>query len=64
MTTHLHTPAPSGRKGPSFGIGSFLFAVVLAFIFFLLGQSMVRHRFCRGHRVDHPTPQAPIPVGP
>jgi hypothetical protein len=50
MTTSLNTRAPAGRKPPSFGIGQFLFVVVLAVILFLLGQSMVRHRFFEGGR--------------
>ena len=53
MTTHLNTTAPAGRKPPRFGIGTFLFIVALAVIFFLLAQSMVHHRFCGGGRV-HP----------
>jgi hypothetical protein len=32
-------------------MGSFLFLAVLAFLFFLLGQSMVHHRFFQGGRV-------------
>ncbi len=51
MTTYLNTTDPAGRKPPSFGIGQFLFVVVLAVILFLLGQSMVRHRFHEGGRV-------------
>jgi hypothetical protein len=43
-----NTKASSGRKPPQFGIGSFLLVVVLAVIFFLLAQSMVRHRFHEG----------------
>ena len=52
MTTDSNATAPGGRKPPRFGIGSFVFIVVLAVIFFLLGQSMVRHRFFRGGRID------------
>jgi hypothetical protein len=52
MANYLNTTSPTGRKPPQFGIGSFLFAVVLAVIFFLLAQSMVRHHFCGGVR-DH-----------
>jgi hypothetical protein len=52
MTTHLNTTAPAGRKPPRFGIGTFLFIVALAVIFFLLAQSMVHHRFFRGGWVD------------
>jgi hypothetical protein len=51
MTTHLNTTAPAGRKPPSFGIGQFLFVVVLAVILLLLGQSMVRHRFFGGQGI-------------
>jgi hypothetical protein len=50
MTT-LNTTGPAGSKPPSFGIGQFLFVLVLAVILLLLGQSMVRHRFFRGQRV-------------
>src|ERR1039458_6626643 len=42
--------APAGRDPSAFGIGKFLFVVVLAVILFLLGQSMVRHRFFEGGR--------------
>jgi len=52
MTTHLDTTAPEGRKSPWFGIGRFLFIVILTVIFFMLAQSMVRHRFFRGGRVQ------------
>jgi hypothetical protein len=51
MTTYLNATDPLGRKPPSFGIGQFLFVLVLAVILFLLGQSMVRHRFHEGGRV-------------
>ena len=64
MITNSETAAHEGERPPSFGIGNFLFTVVLAFIFFLLAQSMVRHRFCEGRRINHPTSQAPIPIGP
>jgi len=46
--TYLDSTAPGARKSPAFGIGKLLFAVLLAVIFFLLGQSMVRHRFFEG----------------
>lgn len=39
------------KKLPSFGLGRLLFAVILAVILFLLGQSMVRHNFHQGQRV-------------
>ena len=46
----MNNLTPGGREPPSFGIAQFVFAAVLAVIFFLLGQSMVRHRFCQGGR--------------
>ena len=51
MTTCLNTKDHTGRKPPSFGIGQFLFVVVLAVILLLLGQNMVRHRFFGGQRI-------------
>ena len=45
MTTDSNSAGPAGRKPPQFGIGSLIFVVALAVVFFLLGQSMVRHRF-------------------
>jgi hypothetical protein len=48
----MNTPTPAGRVPPSFGIGQFVFVVVLAVILLLLGRSMVRHRFFQGGR-DH-----------
>ena len=50
MTTSSNTPPRAGHKPPSFGIRHLLFVVVLAVILFLLGQSMVRHRFFQGGR--------------
>ncbi len=41
---------PAGGEPPSFGMGRFLFVIALAIIFFLLGHSMVRHRFHEGGR--------------
>jgi hypothetical protein len=46
----MNTSPPNGREPPFFGIGQLLFIAVLAVIFFLLGQSMVRHRFFQGGR--------------
>jgi hypothetical protein len=40
------------REPPRFGIGSFLFIVVFAVILFLVAQSMVRHRFHVGGRIN------------
>jgi hypothetical protein len=36
---------------PSFGTKHFLFVLLLAVLFFMLGHSMVRHRFFQGGRV-------------
>ena len=52
MTTYSHSPDPEGEKPPSFGIGKFLFVVLLAVIFFLLVNRMVHHRFFRGGWVN------------
>jgi hypothetical protein len=51
MARPLNTTNPAGRKPASFGIGHFLFIVLLPIIFFLLGQTMLRHRFFQGERV-------------
>jgi hypothetical protein len=48
----MNKPTPAGREPTPFGIGQFLFVVVLVVILFVLGQSMVRHRFFQGGR-DH-----------
>jgi hypothetical protein len=50
MTTHSKKTALAERKPPSFGIRQLLFAVLLAVLFFLLGQDMVHHRFFQGQR--------------
>jgi hypothetical protein len=65
MTVDSNTTGPEEPKSPAFGIGNFLFAVVLAFLIFLLVAAMVRHRFFRGghpHRITMSQPQAPIPT--
>jgi hypothetical protein len=46
-------PTGSGReKSPWFQVGQFLLLVALAVALFLLGQSMVHHRFFQGGRID------------
>jgi hypothetical protein len=52
MTTNSNTPIPSGRRSLWFRIGKFLFVVVLAVAVFLLGLSMVHHRFFRGGYIN------------
>ncbi len=44
----MKTTEPVGGNSPWLGIARFLFVVVLVILFFLLGQSMVRHRFFQG----------------
>jgi hypothetical protein len=46
----IYKPEPQERKPTSFGTGQFVFVVILAVVLFLLGQSMVRHRFFQGGR--------------
>jgi hypothetical protein len=50
MAPNSKTTVPAEEKPPRFGMGSILLAVVLAIIFFLLAQAMVRHRFFQGGR--------------
>jgi len=50
MPSPLNPTDPQQKKPPSFGPREFLFVVFLAVIFFLLGHSMVRHRFFQGGR--------------
>ena len=52
MTTDPNTMASKGPKSPRFGIRQLLFTVVLTLILFWLAQSMVRHRFHGGGRVN------------
>jgi hypothetical protein len=51
MPTPSNPLSPEEQKPPSFGTREFLFVLFLAVIFFLLGHSMVRHRFFEGGRV-------------
>jgi hypothetical protein len=43
-------PESQEQKPPSVGTGQFVLVVILAVVLFLLGQSMVRHRFFQGGR--------------
>jgi hypothetical protein len=52
----MNTQPPARRKPPSFGITEFLFVIFLTVILFLLGQSMVEHRFFQGGRDTVPVP--------
>ena len=46
------TTVAAERRPVSFGMGMFPFIILLTVIFFLLAQSMVRHRFHEGGRID------------
>jgi len=50
--TDLKPAGPEREKSPWFQVGLFLFLVALAVAVFFLGQSMVRHRFNQGGRID------------
>ena len=52
MTNQSQPPDPNDQKLRRFQIGLTLFVAVLLIAFFLLGQSMVSHRFFRGGRLD------------
>jgi len=52
MTTHSNAAAGTRRRLHWVGIGKFLFVAVLAVLFFLLAQEMVRDRFFEGGRYD------------
>jgi hypothetical protein len=48
MAKNSDKAAPAREKSPWFQVGQFLFLIGLAIAVFLLGQSMVHHRFFRG----------------
>ena len=52
MITGLKPKGPGREKSPWFQVGQFLFLVALAVAVIFLAQSMVRHRFFQGGRVD------------
>jgi hypothetical protein len=61
----MDNQGPAGEEPPQFGIGKFLFSVILALILLLLIQTMVHHRFFRGgtvKRYEQPVGAAVIPV--
>jgi hypothetical protein len=41
---------------PSFGMGKFLFAIVLGLVFFLLFETMVQHQIGHPHRAARSDP--------
>jgi hypothetical protein len=52
MANDSDTTGPAESKSPWLGIGRFLLVVALIVMFFMLGRSMVHHRFFRGGWVD------------
>jgi hypothetical protein len=52
MAMNLKMADCARQKSPWFRIGRFLFLAALFVALFLLGQSMVHHRFFRGGRLD------------
>ena len=52
MATDFKPTGPEREKSPWFQVVQFLFLVALAVAVFLLAQSMVRHRFFQGGRID------------
>jgi hypothetical protein len=65
MTNYPKETESGGQRSPSFGIGSFLTALVLAVLIYLLVASMIRHRFFRGghpHRIAILQTWAPGPT--
>ncbi|MGA2632940.1 MAG: hypothetical protein ABSF16_01785 [Terracidiphilus sp.] len=52
MTNQSQAPASADQKSRRFQIGLTLFLIGLLVAFFLLGNSMVNHRFFRGGRID------------
>jgi hypothetical protein len=52
MTTESKPSADMGRKLPWLPILKFLLLAAFIVAMFLLGQSMVQHRFFRGGRID------------
>ena len=52
MTKNANMEAPEQQKSLWFRIGRFLVVVVLAVAIYLLGLSMVHHRFFRGGYIN------------
>jgi len=52
MTKNANKEASEQQKSRWFRIGRFLFVVVLAVAIYLLGLSMVHHRFFRGGYIN------------
>jgi hypothetical protein len=52
MTANLNTAVPERRESPWIRVARFLLLVTFVVAIYLLGLSMVHHRFFQGSRVD------------
>jgi hypothetical protein len=52
MATRSNTPTRPREMSPWFDVGQFVFLIGLAVAVFLLGQSMIHHRFFRGGYIN------------
>jgi hypothetical protein len=52
MTTNLNTTAPERQKSPWIRVVQVLLLATFVVAVYLLGLSMVHHRFFKGSRVD------------
>jgi hypothetical protein len=52
MATDLNTTASQGQKSPWFRVVQVLLVAILVLAVYLLGLSMVHHRFVQGSRLD------------
>ena len=59
MSAHSTAADRSENKQPSFGVGSFLFALVFALLVYLLVLSMARHHFFTGGHPNRPAASSP-----
>jgi hypothetical protein len=64
MSTDSNSPPPERQNIPWLEIGKGLFIIGMALIFFLVAQSMLRHGFCQGRKINHFETRSPIPTGP
>jgi hypothetical protein len=55
MPVPSNSDGPSTERRPSFGLGSFLFALFFTLLVYLLISSMERHNFFRGGHPHRPT---------
>jgi hypothetical protein len=53
MAMRSNRTDPERDGSPRVGVGTFFFIVAMVVLFFILGQSMVQHRFFWGGRYYH-----------